>query len=107
MSKRERRTLASCLEVLVMHLLKWCYQPARRGRSWSRTIQEQRLQIAVLLIRSPSPHAAVPEFLQDAYRRACQRAARETRLPEATFPDACPWTVAQILDETFWPEEAG
>jgi hypothetical protein len=106
-SKRERRTLASCLEVLAMHLLKWCYQPARRGRSWPRTIQEQRLQIALLLIRSPSLHAAVPECLHDAYRRACQRAARETQLPEAAFPDACPWTAAQILDQTFWPEEAG
>jgi hypothetical protein len=28
-----------------------------------------------------------------------------TGLPLATFPQACPWTVRQILDEDFWLEE--
>jgi hypothetical protein len=30
--------------------------------------------------------------------------AQETRLPLATFPEVCPWTVEQILDEEFWPD---
>lgn len=36
LGKRDLRELESRLEVLVMHLLKWCYQPERRerGRSW-------------------------------------------------------------------------
>jgi hypothetical protein len=25
-------------------------------------------------------------------------------LPLATFPEVCPWPVAQVLDEDFWPE---
>nr|VFJ59435.1 MAG: protein of unknown function DUF29 [Candidatus Kentron sp. FW]VFJ67135.1 MAG: protein of unknown function DUF29 [Candidatus Kentron sp. FW] len=36
--KRERRELVNCLEVLLVHLLKWQYQPALRGRSWEFTI---------------------------------------------------------------------
>ena len=32
--KSERRTLESHLSRLMMHLLKWQYQPERRGNSW-------------------------------------------------------------------------
>jgi len=42
--------------------------------------------------------------LTAAYQRARLRAANETRLPEATFLEVCPWTFAQILDDTFWPD---
>jgi hypothetical protein len=27
-----------------------------------------------------------------------------TSLPMATFPEACPWSIEQVLDEDFWPE---
>jgi hypothetical protein len=39
-----------------------------------------------------------------AYRPAREDAADETDLPLTDFPEACPWTVAQVLDEDFWPE---
>jgi hypothetical protein len=29
-----------------------------------------------------------------------------TTLPLATSPEASPWTVAQVLDEDWWPEDA-
>ena len=37
-----------------------------------------------------------------------QQAARllaqnETGLPLSTFPETCPWTHEQILDDDFWP----
>ena len=105
MSKRERRALVSRLEVLVMHLLKWHYQPTRRGRSWHGSIREQRLAIAALLAESPNLRPEGSGLLWAVYPRARLRAIRETRLPEATFPETCPWTVAQILDEAFWPED--
>lgn len=38
------------------------------------------------------------------YQSARQEASMETRLPLATFPESCPWSPAQILDEDFWPE---
>ena len=28
---------------------------------------------------------------------------RVVLLPLATFPEACPWPVAQVLDADFWP----
>lgn len=54
MGRSERRQLANRLELLLMQLLKWHYQPALRGRNWELTIQEQRCRIAKLLRQNPS-----------------------------------------------------
>ena len=40
--KSEERELESRLAVLIAHLLKWQYQPEKRGASWRLTIAEQR-----------------------------------------------------------------
>ncbi|WP_366918418.1 MULTISPECIES: DUF29 family protein [Acetobacteraceae] len=31
-------------------------------------------------------------------------AALETGFPEGTFPNTCPWSFDQMMDEDFWPE---
>lgn len=103
LSRRERQAVRSRLVVLVAHLLKWHYQPDWRTPSWRYTIREQRLAITDLLAESPSLRPAVSTLLAMAYSRARLRAARETRLPEATFPETCPWTGDQALDAGFWP----
>src|ERR1700682_5232087 len=54
MGRSDWREIKSRLVVLVMHLLKWRHQPAARSRSWSATIDEQRLQIEGVLNGSPS-----------------------------------------------------
>src|SRR5262247_3428245 len=58
---RDRRELASRLETLVMHLLKWCYQPSERSGSWRGTIRRERTEIAGLLDQSPSLRRLVPD----------------------------------------------
>jgi hypothetical protein len=40
--KSEQRELISRLSILIGHLLKWRYQPERRGASWESTIRTQR-----------------------------------------------------------------
>src|SRR5262249_4206936 len=77
LGKSERRALESHLEVLVLHLLKWQYQPGGRltGHSWYDTIVEQRRQIARLLRDNHTFHAAAPDLLLDVYPSARQRAA--------------------------------
>jgi hypothetical protein len=42
MGKSERRALGSHLQNLVMHLLKWQYQPQRRRRSWRFSVLNAR-----------------------------------------------------------------
>src|SRR5262252_11144445 len=51
LGKSDLRALESHLEVLVLHLLKWQYQPQghQDSHSWYDTIVEQRRQLALLL----------------------------------------------------------
>jgi len=106
MGASERRELYSRLKVLLAHLLKWRYQPERRSDSWGYTIDEQRDQILYLLRQSPSLKPTVPDVVEEAYPTARRFAARETRLPPATFPERSPFTVDQILDPDYWPDAA-
>lgn len=43
MGRSEKRELFSRLVILMMHLLKWQYQPMRRGHSWQATIKIQQI----------------------------------------------------------------
>lgn len=106
LGKRDRRGLRSRLEILVMHLLKWCYPPERRqrGNSWSSAIWEQRGRIEQILEDSPSLRRLVPDMIAQDYQRVRQRTSDETGLPRETFPESCPWTAEEVLDVTFWPE---
>jgi len=106
MGASERRELYSRLKVLLVHLLKWRYQPERQSDSWGYTIDEQRDQLIYLLRQSPSLKPTVPAVLEEAYPTARRFAARETRLPPATFPERSPFTVDQILDPDYWPDAA-
>ena len=103
--KSEQRELASRMTVLLAHLMKWQYQPARRTRSWQRTINVQRDGLARRLEKTPSLKASVrdPEWLAEAWNDALASAIEETGLD--AFPDNCPWTVDRILDAAFWPGE--
>src|SRR4051812_2790545 len=60
LGKREQRTLHNRFVRLIEHLLKWQYQPQRRGSSWSRTIVVHRIGIQRLLSANPSFRAALP-----------------------------------------------
>jgi hypothetical protein len=106
LGKWDRRALRSRLEVLVIHLLKWRYQPERRqaGRSWSSTIRTQRRRIEQILEDSPSLRRQVSDLMAADYQGVRLNASDETGLPLETFPEACPWTAEQVLDETFWPD---
>jgi len=104
MGRSEQRGLASRLEILLAHLLKWQYQPDYRGTSWELTVEEQRDKIARLLKKNPSLKSRLSETLVEAYRDATRLAMRETGIDRAIFPTQCPWAFAEIMDDGFWPE---
>jgi hypothetical protein len=93
------------LQRLLLHLLKWRYQPTHRTPSWRRSIRQARDAIVDRTERSPSLRDYPLQRLPLTYRRARRDAADETGLPLATFPETCPWTIEQVLDEDFWQEE--
>ncbi|MEM8611713.1 MAG: DUF29 domain-containing protein [Cyanobacteria bacterium P01_H01_bin.105] len=102
MGRREKRELESRLEVLLMHLLKWQFQPNLRSRSWELTIKEQRLRLAKLLKENPSLKAILSEYVVSAYALAIISAEKETGLD--TFPEECPYQAEQVLNEEFMPK---
>jgi len=97
MGRSEKRELRSRLTVLLMHLLKWDYQPDRRSGSWKSTINTQRMDIDFVLKDNPSLKHNLEIIIDETYRVARQRAADETGLPESVFPLSCPYTVGHIM----------
>ena len=69
-----------------------------------RCLSEQRQRLTRLLPYSPSLRTLLPTALAEGYPHARERASAETHLPTTTFPEPCPWTVEQVLDNAFWPE---
>jgi Domain of unknown function DUF29 len=104
MGRSDRRELKNRLVVLVMHLLKWHHQPGARSRSWSATIDEQRLQIEGILAESPSLRPAAAIMLGESYAIARARAIAETGLADEVFPAACPFTADEVMSRAFLPE---
>lgn len=104
MGRSEQQQLENRLIVLMLHLLKWQFQPGRRGSSWQATVRVQRISLARHLKKNPSLKAALPETLNDAYEIARIEAASETAMSENTFPATCPWQFEQIMAEDFWPD---
>lgn len=104
MGRSEKRALKSRLAVLLMHLLKWQYQPTFRGVSWTITIRNQRWEIAELLEDNPSLQHWVTDTMLDAYKQARLNAQTETALRLDAFPEECPWTVEQVISNEFFPE---
>src|SRR6267142_1516169 len=100
-----QKGLVSQLERLLAHLLKWCYDPATDPRRlWRLSILDARHEISKDLATNRTLRGFPAERLADAYRYARRVAAIETELPLATFPEACPWPLDQVLDDDFWPE---
>lgn len=104
MGKSEKRELISRLTVLLLHLLKWEFQPMRRGASWRLSIANTRDALTDHLADNPSLRSVLEASVETAYRRARRDAALETGLSENTFPTVCPWSFSQMMDENFWPE---
>ena len=104
MGRSERRELANRLEQLLLHLLKWQYQPARRSRSWRASIRYQRLGLARLLADNPSLRRMIPVLLENVYASAVLRAEIETSLAATMFPAVCLYTIDQMLDIAWLPD---
>ena len=96
MGKTQKHELINRLAVLLMHLLKWDYQPERRSRSWELTIKEQRIRIKNHLLENPSLKYSISEYVSIAFEIAVVKALKETRLPDSVFPEICPYTIDQI-----------
>jgi hypothetical protein len=102
--KSERRELESALRLILMHLLKWDYQPDKRSRSWTITIANQRDHAARTLAENKSLKPKLGNIVTDAYRLARREASGETDLDLAVFPEACPYDLDTLMTRPIeWP----
>jgi hypothetical protein len=103
--KSEQRELANRMAVLLAHLLKWQYQSGRRGSSWQRTIKEQRRALDAALNDTPSLKNSLSNqnWIARTWADAVSKAIEETGLD--VFPDACPWSMDQVLSVSFYPDQ--
>ncbi len=101
MSRRDRREILSRLKVVLMHLLKWHYQPDHRSGSWESSIRNNRDEITQILLDSPSLKSYPQTVLEQAYAIARKNAASETGLSPTVFPETCPFSIEQVLAEEF------
>ena len=104
MGKSQKQAVRSNLIVVLMHLLKYKYQPDRRSGSWKYTIREHRRRLIEAFEDSPSLRIFFAEVFDKCYQNARKEAADETALSLGTFPSESPFTPEQTLDEDFLPE---
>ena len=108
MARNEERGLRSYLEVLLIHLLKWKYQPERRDRSWEVSVAKARAEIISRLEDSPSLKTKLTILTDKAYQTARKIAGLEMgwekQKSKATLPTVCPWRDSEFMDEDFFPD---
>lgn len=105
LGRQERKELKNRLGILLGHLLKWQFQPKRRSKSWLYTIREKRSEIIDLFNDSPSLKSCIEEIWESSYEKGVNLAEKETSLECDQFPSVCPYSLDQILDDKFWPED--
>lgn len=113
MARSDEHAVESHVQVLLSHLLKWQYQPARRPLSWSASIRNARTDIRNRLLESPSLKSKLPALMERAYEKGRRSVGAEMNLNEREWekksPSACPCTFETIMgdfrpDHPFRPE---
>ncbi|MGH6718358.1 MAG: DUF29 domain-containing protein, partial [Alphaproteobacteria bacterium] len=98
LGKSDRRALASHLQNLILHLLKWQYQSEKRNASWVASIRKSRKAAQKLLSESPSLVPALDVLITEEYPDARDAAIVETGLRGQNFPISCPYSTVQLGD---------
>jgi hypothetical protein len=106
MGASQRHAVVSHLRILLVHLLKWEFQPERQSESWLHSIANAQIEIETYLEESPSLRPQLPAFVARAYPQARRLALRETGMAPRVFPADCPWAPDQLLNPDV-PEKLG
>ena len=103
LGRSERNKLISSLRLIYQHLLKWQYQPEKRSKSWTDTIDRERDNINDYIEDMPSLKGLLddPEAIAKAYSRGRRDAMKETGINN--LPKECPFTIEQVRDSNYLP----
>lgn len=106
LGKSEKREIESRLVQVLLHLIKWQFQPEKRKGGWEASIRVHRQRLIKIITENPSLKHYPGEEMPHAYMEARLAAEKETGIAYEAFPDACPFTIDQVMDETFLPDAA-
>lgn len=98
---REKLELARRLTVLLTHLIVKSHRSCSHPGSGDRIIRRQRLAVQRHLRKTPSlrPMLEDPDFMSDVWGDAIIEVYRVQEFENHEFPDSCPWSTAEILND--------
>ena len=108
LSRRERDTVESHIETIMEHLVKLTLSPAERPRrGWLVTVDRQRAKLARKLTATLRTHleAELPA-LYAGVRRPVTRQLEKDGVQPSALPPVCPYTLDQLLDPDWYPDNA-
>jgi tagatose-1,6-bisphosphate aldolase non-catalytic subunit AgaZ/GatZ len=98
------------LTMVVLAFLELIYRPcaAEEGRYYwqASVIAHHRAMLEKMLEDSPQVRPLLEGLLPEAYTWARERVLRQQTPPLFEPLETCPWPVASLLDEAWWPPEA-
>ena len=106
LSRRERKSVESYAETIVEHLLKLTVSPSNRPRrGWLVTVDKLRVKLARELTATLRSHlrAELPALYR-GLRRPVARQLEKDGVGLEALPAACPYTLDQVLDPEWYPD---
>ncbi len=107
MGKEQKLALQSLLRLIMLHLLKLNYSPAKDPRNkWIEELLEFRAQAENRLEETPSLQHYAHELFDKAWPQARRIAIKTFNIygEKAAIPLECPYTLQQVLDADFLPD---
>lgn len=96
MSAAEKREVKSYLRNIVLHLLKWDYQPEKRTRSWMLSITNSRNQLVDIFDDSRSLINYAKSVYPEIYSVPKRNAEIETGVD---MPGTNPYSLEDVLEK--------
>ena len=97
----EQLLLGHLFRRVLQQFLAWWTHPEEQCARWRTAVGMLRSNARYIFDDSPSLRAEAPQILADEW--TALRKYLPEDYPGTAFPETCPWTPAQILDEEFFP----
>jgi len=108
MSKIATREMRSHLLIIMIHLLKWKYQPQKRNRSWLKSIRNARYEIEEVQEETPSVTEKTIESEWDkVFKKAIREASDEMGMSkgEGRKFNPEPLTWQEVFEKEYYIED--
>ena len=108
MSKIALREARSHLVVIMLHILKWKYQPLKRSNSWALSILHARDEIEQVQEETPSTtNQKIKEIWDKTFEKAIVFAGREMKMSEKEIkrfnPEPLTWK--EVFEDEYFLED--